>query len=80
MYICLCCGLTDTQMAEAVAKGADSVAEVFRHFGETQQCELCTVDVMAVLQITPRPQASADAAADGAAAPVAAPIPRTTDP
>lgn len=76
MYICLCCGLHDTQISTAVASGAGTVEEVFRHLGETQQCELCTNDVSAFLKSS---APSGVDAGEAVTAPLEEPMPGAAD-
>lgn len=43
MYVCLCRGITDSQIREAVAEGATSVREVNMRLGTASQCGKCGV-------------------------------------
>ncbi len=41
MYVCLCKGITDTQIRTAVADGASSLREVRSALGVASQCGKC---------------------------------------
>ena len=41
MYICLCKGITDSQIRDAVYDGASSLREVRQHLGVATQCGKC---------------------------------------
>ena len=41
MYVCLCKGITDSQIRAAVADGASSLREVHRSLGVASQCGKC---------------------------------------
>lgn len=41
MYVCLCMGITDHQIREAVDNGAANMREVRRSLGVTSQCGKC---------------------------------------
>ena len=41
MYVCLCKGVTDTQIKEAVADGASSLRAVRMQLGVASQCGRC---------------------------------------
>ena len=43
MYVCLCKGLTDTQIRDAVADGASSLREVHSARGVASQCGKCGI-------------------------------------
>lgn len=42
MYICICRGVTDTQIREAVQNGANSLKDVRRLTGASSQCGKCS--------------------------------------
>lgn len=42
MYVCICKGITDTQIKDAVIDGAASVRQVRKKLGATSQCGKCT--------------------------------------
>ena len=41
MYVCLCRGVTDSQIRQAVAEGASSVRDVNSLLGTASQCGKC---------------------------------------
>lgn len=41
MYVCLCRGITDSQVRQAVADGASSVREVNSLLGTAMECGKC---------------------------------------
>ena len=41
MYVCICKGITDTQIRSAVIAGANSVREVRSSLGVASQCGKC---------------------------------------
>lgn len=41
MYVCLCKGITDGQIREAVSEGAANLSEVSRQLGVASQCGRC---------------------------------------
>ncbi len=43
MYVCLCKGITDTQIRAAVEDGASSMKEVNRTLGVASQCGKCGI-------------------------------------
>jgi bacterioferritin-associated ferredoxin len=43
MYVCLCKGITDTQIRAAVQDGASSMREVRNSLGVASQCGKCGV-------------------------------------
>ena len=43
MYVCLCKGITDTQIRAAVADGASSLREVNSALGVASQCGKCGI-------------------------------------
>ncbi|NCF17785.1 MAG: (2Fe-2S)-binding protein [Haliea sp.] len=43
MYVCLCKGITDTQIRAAVADGASSLREVHSTLGVASQCGKCGI-------------------------------------
>lgn len=42
MYVCLCKGITDAQIREAVSTGAESIREVRDQLGVMSQCGKCS--------------------------------------
>ena len=43
MYVCLCKGITDTQIRAAVQEGASSLREVHKTLGVASQCGKCGI-------------------------------------
>lgn len=43
MYVCLCKGITDTQIRAAVADGASSLRDVSSTLGVASQCGKCGI-------------------------------------
>jgi len=43
MYVCLCKGITDTQIRTAVQDGAASLREVYTSLGVASQCGKCGI-------------------------------------
>ncbi|WP_188151831.1 bacterioferritin-associated ferredoxin [Teredinibacter waterburyi] len=41
MYVCLCKGITDTQIRDAVDNGAESLRAVRKQLGVASQCGKC---------------------------------------
>lgn len=41
MYVCLCKGITDHQIRDAVAAGASDLTQVSRRLGVARQCGKC---------------------------------------
>lgn len=50
MILCLCRGVTDREVAEAVERGASTVAEVRRACGAGMECGTCLADIREHLQ------------------------------
>ncbi len=42
MYVCLCKGITDSQIRDAVSAGAESIREVRDQLGVMSQCGKCS--------------------------------------
>ncbi|KAF0141442.1 MAG: putative bacterioferritin-associated ferredoxin [Rhodospirillaceae bacterium] len=49
MYVCICHGLSDRQIKQAVCQGACRAAEVYKYFGVRPQCGRCVPYVRAIL-------------------------------
>jgi bacterioferritin-associated ferredoxin len=43
MYVCICKGITDTQIRAAVEEGASSVRDVRKTLGVASQCGKCGI-------------------------------------
>lgn len=52
MYVCLCKGITDTQIREAVDGGAESVRAVRDQLGASSQCGRCVSQVREIVKAT----------------------------
>ncbi len=52
MYVCLCKGITDTQIRAAIQEGASSLREVRSRLGVASQCGKCGVLTREILQET----------------------------
>jgi len=59
MYICVCKGITDNDIREAVNGGAESMREVRNQLGVSSQCGKCACEVRDIvkntLESTPSP-------------------------
>ena len=52
MYVCICNGVTDRQILEAVANGCRSVAELTMRTGAGANCGTCLETAAAMLEPT----------------------------
>ncbi len=52
MYICLCKGITDSQIRDAVSGGAESVRDVRECLGAASQCGKCACHVRDLVKKT----------------------------
>ncbi len=43
MYVCICKGITDSQIRDAVCDGADSLRQVRKQLGAASQCGKCAI-------------------------------------
>lgn len=50
MYVCLCNGVTDTQIKSAVAEGCDSLRDLRRTLNVATQCAKCARHARQVLK------------------------------
>lgn len=50
MYVCLCHGITESQIRTAAAQGCDSVSELTMHTGAGSSCGSCLEMAMMVLE------------------------------
>jgi bacterioferritin-associated ferredoxin len=50
VYICVCKGVTDTAIREAVHKGADRMRDLKTCLGVTGQCGICACHAKEVLE------------------------------
>ncbi|MFC6327818.1 bacterioferritin-associated ferredoxin [Alloalcanivorax gelatiniphagus] len=52
MYVCLCNGITDSQIREAAESGCDSLRDLRRELGVGSQCAKCARHARQVLRDT----------------------------
>lgn len=52
MYVCLCKGVTDSQIREAVNNGAESMREVREQLGVSTQCGKCVCHARDIVKDT----------------------------
>ncbi len=52
MYICICKGVTDSVIREAVCQGACRMRDLKKCLGVSEQCGKCACDVKEVLEQT----------------------------
>ena len=50
MYICVCKGVTDTAIREAVSRGADRMRDLKTCLGVSEQCGICACHAKEVLE------------------------------
>ena len=50
MYVCLCKGITDSQIRAAVDQGADSITELQKKIGIAQSCGSCIEMTESILE------------------------------
>lgn len=50
MYICVCKGVTDSAIRDAVRKGADRMRDLKTHLGVSEQCGICACHAKEVLE------------------------------
>ncbi|PZP44036.1 MAG: (2Fe-2S)-binding protein [Azospirillum brasilense] len=53
MYVCLCNGITDTQVKDAIASGASRCCEIYSKCGCKAQCGTCTRMILAMMRAQP---------------------------
>jgi bacterioferritin-associated ferredoxin len=58
MYVCLCNGITDTQIRTAIQQGANSFKEVRNTLGVGSQCGKCGILTREILRETLRDDAN----------------------
>ncbi|MGH1486527.1 MAG: (2Fe-2S)-binding protein [Cellvibrionaceae bacterium] len=49
MFVCLCKGITDTQIKQSIKDGADSLRDVRRDLGAATQCCKCLPEVRSIV-------------------------------
>lgn len=52
MYVCLCKGVTDSQIKDAIYDGATSVGQLRKCLGVASQCGKCGITTREILQQT----------------------------
>lgn len=52
MYVCLCKGVTDSQIRSAVEEGASNLKAVRRQLGVSSQCGKCACDAKDIIRET----------------------------
>ncbi|MFT5083404.1 MAG: bacterioferritin-associated ferredoxin [Lentisphaeria bacterium] len=52
MYVCLCKGITDSQIRDAVNSGAESLRAVREELGVGTQCGKCNCDTRDLIKAT----------------------------
>ena len=62
MYVCLCKGVTDGQIREAVANGAGNLTQVSHCLGVAKQCGKCACQAKSVIRDAQREHAGFSAA------------------
>lgn len=50
MIVCLCNGLTDAAVRDAIAGGAKRPKDVYRACGKKAQCGCCTATILSMLR------------------------------
>ncbi|MCC7282830.1 MAG: (2Fe-2S)-binding protein [Acetobacteraceae bacterium] len=61
MIVCLCNALTDRDVRDAAARGAERVSQVYRECGCRVDCGKCAREMRDILRTPPRPPALAAA-------------------
>lgn len=52
MYVCICKGITDSQIRDAVNNGASSLRKVRKQLGATSQCGKCGIVTKKIVEDT----------------------------
>ncbi|MBB3167821.1 bacterioferritin-associated ferredoxin [Simiduia aestuariiviva] len=52
MYVCICKGITDSQITDAVAEGATNLRQVRKALGVASQCGKCGVLAQEIIDET----------------------------
>ncbi len=63
MYVCLCKGITDSQIKDAIFGGASSIREVRNQLGVMTQCGKCGILTKKIVDDT-LPHTQSDATSD----------------
>ncbi|MFT4767146.1 MAG: bacterioferritin-associated ferredoxin [Glaciecola sp.] len=53
MYVCICNGITDKQIRNAIAEGANSLQHLRDELGVASQCGSCTDQALSFLENNP---------------------------
>jgi bacterioferritin-associated ferredoxin len=61
MYVCICNGLTDTQIRGAIAEGARRPKEVYAACNCNAQCGCCTGTMLSIIRDEPATGSAASA-------------------
>ncbi len=51
MYVCICFGVTDTEIVEAINEGHDSVNAINRELGAAGCCGSCMPSIEAIIDL-----------------------------
>lgn len=62
MFVCLCKGVTDTQIKESIANGANSLRDIRRELGVATQCCKCLPEARAIVDQALEENSSFDSA------------------
>ncbi len=49
MYICICKGITDTEIRKAISQGADRMRDLKECLGVSTQCGICAIEAQRLL-------------------------------
>lgn len=60
MFVCVCLGVTDTEIVKAIKDGCDSVSAINRELGAAGCCGSCTYTVEALLDLHKEEQENAE--------------------
>lgn len=52
MYVCVCRGVTEKMLREAIVQGADRMRDLKTDLGVTEQCGICACHVKQILDQT----------------------------
>ena len=56
MYICICNAVTEKQIRQAIAEGAETVTQLREKLDVTAECGMCIESVLECLQASIEPQ------------------------
>ena len=60
MYVCICQGVTQTEIELAIEAGKDNVFDISEHLGAGTGCGSCQTDVEAIIHKVKYPQTQSD--------------------